>query len=55
MMEHEKGMNSKQGIEMLDNVRRICNSLPEIEEIIDGLRPHYLQNQGKIIHHDGRK
>jgi predicted DNA-binding protein (MmcQ/YjbR family) len=29
-------MQSKQGIGMLDNVRRICQPLPEVEEIIDG-------------------
>jgi hypothetical protein len=27
-------MQSKQGIEMLDHVRRICQPLPEVEEIL---------------------
>jgi hypothetical protein len=33
-------MQSKQGIEMLAKVRRICRPLPEVEEIIDGFGRH---------------
>jgi predicted DNA-binding protein (MmcQ/YjbR family) len=29
-------MQSKQGIEMLDKVRRICQPFPEVDEIING-------------------
>jgi hypothetical protein len=46
-MEHDKSMKTKQGIEMLDNVRRICNSLPEVEEIIDGFGHTTFKVKGK--------
>lgn len=35
-MEHHKNIKSKQGIELLANVRRICCSLPEVQEVMDG-------------------
>jgi hypothetical protein len=35
-MDHDKSMTSEQGIEILHHVRRICQPLPEVEEIIDG-------------------
>jgi predicted DNA-binding protein (MmcQ/YjbR family) len=40
-------MQSKQGIEMLDNVRRICQPLPEVEEIIDGFGHTTFKVRGK--------
>lgn len=35
-MSHSKAIQSKQGQDMLANVRRICNKLPEVTEVIDG-------------------
>lgn len=35
-MEPNESLKTKQGIEMLKNVRRICAPLPEVMEIIDG-------------------
>jgi predicted DNA-binding protein (MmcQ/YjbR family) len=35
-MSHNKAMQSKQGQDMLANVRRICKKLPEVTEVIDG-------------------
>jgi predicted DNA-binding protein (MmcQ/YjbR family) len=40
-------MKTKQGIEMLDHVRRICGSLPETEEIFDGFGHTVFQVKGK--------
>jgi predicted DNA-binding protein (MmcQ/YjbR family) len=46
-MEHAKNINSKQGIEMPENVRGICESLPEVEEIIDGFGHTTFKVNGK--------
>jgi predicted DNA-binding protein (MmcQ/YjbR family) len=40
-------MKSTQGLEMLDNVRRICGALPEVEEIIDGFGHNTFKVNGK--------
>lgn len=47
MTHHVSGMNTKQGIDMLDNVRRICGPLPETEEIIDGFGHTVFKVRGK--------
>lgn len=47
MMEHDKSMKSKEGTDMLEQVRRICGSLPEAEEIIDGFGHTVFQVNGK--------
>jgi predicted DNA-binding protein (MmcQ/YjbR family) len=46
-MEHDKGMKSQQGMEMLDNVRRICAPFPEVEETIDGFGHTTFKVRGK--------
>lgn len=46
-MEHDKSMKSKEGIEMLEQVRRICSPLPEAEEIIDGFGHTVFRVNGK--------
>jgi predicted DNA-binding protein (MmcQ/YjbR family) len=46
-LEHDKSMKSKQGIEMLENVRRICRELPEVEEMIDGFGHTTFKVKGK--------
>ncbi|MEW9669996.1 MmcQ/YjbR family DNA-binding protein [Ammoniphilus sp. 3BR4] len=35
-MKHDKSLKSEQGIEILEKVRLISRTLPEVEEIIDG-------------------
>ena len=40
-------MKTKQGLEMLNHVRRICGSLPETEEIIDGFGHTVFKVKGK--------
>lgn len=46
-MEHDNSMKSQYGIEMLEQVRRICVSLPEVEEIIDGFGHTTFKVKGK--------
>lgn len=46
-MDHNKNIQSKQGTEMLDNLRRICGSLLEVEEIIDGFGHTTFKVKGK--------
>ncbi len=46
-MKHDKKIKSKQGIEMLESVRSICGSLPEVEEIIDGFGHTTFKVNGK--------
>ncbi|MFM1651773.1 MmcQ/YjbR family DNA-binding protein [Brevibacillus sp. B_LB10_24] len=46
-MEHDRRIKSKQGTEMLERVRKICNSLPEVEEIIDGFGHTTFKVRGK--------
>ncbi|MGM0881453.1 MAG: hypothetical protein ACQEXQ_10510 [Bacillota bacterium] len=46
-MDHNKSIKSKQGTEMLENVRRICSSLLEVEEIIDGFGHTTFKVKGK--------
>ena len=40
-------MKSKQGLDMLDRVRAICTSLPEVEELIDGFGHNVFKVRGK--------
>jgi predicted DNA-binding protein (MmcQ/YjbR family) len=46
-MKLENRIKSKQGIGMLDHVRRICGSLPEVVEIIDGFGHTTFKVNGK--------
>lgn len=40
-------MKSKQVLDMLERVRRLCAPLPEVEEIIDGFGHNVLKVKGK--------
>lgn len=46
MERHHRNV-SEQGHEMLENVRRICSVLPEVEEIIDGFGHTTFKVRGK--------
>lgn len=46
-MQHDKRFTTAQGMEMLDEVRRIRSSLPEVEEIIDGFGHTTFKVKGK--------
>lgn len=46
-MGHERQVKSPQGLEMLGKVRSICQSLPEVEEIIDGFGHTTFKVKGK--------
>jgi predicted DNA-binding protein (MmcQ/YjbR family) len=49
LMEHEqdKSNQSTQWVEMLDNVRHICEPFPEVEEVIDGFGHTTFKVKGK--------
>ncbi|MBP1933344.1 MmcQ/YjbR family DNA-binding protein [Ammoniphilus resinae] len=46
-MEHDKTIQSKHGIEILEKVRGICETLPEVEEIVDGFGHTTFKVKGK--------
>ncbi|MFD0871263.1 MmcQ/YjbR family DNA-binding protein [Paenibacillus residui] len=46
-MHEPKSLKSEQGIEMLKQVRKLCASLPEVEEIIDGFGHTTFKVRGK--------
>ncbi|AJY77852.1 MmcQ/YjbR family DNA-binding protein [Paenibacillus beijingensis] len=46
-MEHDNRIKSEQGLCMLEQVRLICGSLPETEEIIDGFGHTTFKVKGK--------
>ncbi|WP_274362925.1 MmcQ/YjbR family DNA-binding protein [Paenibacillus thermotolerans] len=47
-MEH-KTITSQQGLAMVEQVRRICEPLPEVEEIIDGFGHTVFKVKGKTF------
>lgn len=47
-MEH-KTITSQQGLAMVEQVRRICRPLPEVEEIIDGFGHTVFKVKGKTF------
>ncbi|MET3291096.1 UNVERIFIED_CONTAM: hypothetical protein ABID98_003666 [Brevibacillus sp. OAP136] len=47
MLSNGKSITSKKGLEMLEEVRRICRSLPEVEEIVDGFGHTTCKVKGK--------
>lgn len=42
-------MKSKRGLDMLERVRAICASLPEVEEIVDGFGHDVMKVRGKTF------
>lgn len=46
-MEPREGMTSPEGLAMLERVRRICGTLPEVDEIIDGFGHNTFKVRGK--------
>lgn len=46
-MEHDNRLKSEQGMAMLEQARRICASLPETEEIVDGFGHTTFKVRGK--------
>ncbi|MCR2806960.1 MmcQ/YjbR family DNA-binding protein [Paenibacillus soyae] len=42
-------MKSEQGLDMLERVRGICASLPEVEEIVDGFGHDVMKVRGKTF------
>ncbi|MEK3885007.1 MmcQ/YjbR family DNA-binding protein [Paenibacillus sp. PL2-23] len=42
-------MKSKKGLDMLERVRAICATLPEVEEIVDGFGQDVMKVRGKTF------